>query len=108
MYLSLSVLVAVEIVTEVPFASRFSAAAGATELLLGWKVAQKIAQLAFPSNGRPPLSRRMMGAVLPGRAVMGIKRHPVERPVEHKVADRFQNIAIISVIPNMVKAGYRG
>jgi len=25
-----------------------------------------------------------------------------------KVADRFQNIAIISVIPNMVKAGYRG
>ncbi len=25
-----------------------------------------------------------------------------------KVGDRFQNIAIISVIPNMVKAGYRG
>ncbi len=25
-----------------------------------------------------------------------------------QVGDRFQNIAIISVIPNMVKAGYRG
>ncbi len=25
-----------------------------------------------------------------------------------KVGDQFQNIAIISVIPNMVKAGYRG
>ena len=47
MYLSLCVLAAVEIVTEVPFASRFSAAAGATELLRGWKVAQKIAQLEF-------------------------------------------------------------
>ncbi len=29
-------------------------------------------------------------------------------PRQLKVADRFQNIAIISVIPNMVKAGYRG
>ena len=47
MYLSLCVLAAVEIVTEVPFASRFSAAAGDTELLRGWKVAQKIAQLEF-------------------------------------------------------------
>jgi hypothetical protein len=28
--------------------------------------------------------------------------------VWRKVGDRFQNIAIISVIPNMVKAGYRG
>jgi len=28
--------------------------------------------------------------------------------IESKVGDRFQNIAIISVIPNMVKAGYRG
>ncbi len=28
--------------------------------------------------------------------------------VNSKVGDRFQNIAIISVIPNMVKAGYRG
>ena len=32
--------------------------------------------------------------------------HP--RSLSRKVGDRFQNIAIISVIPNMVKAGYRG
>jgi len=32
-------------------------------------------------------------------------RAPAVKP---KVGDRFQNIAIISVIPNMVKAGYRG
>jgi hypothetical protein len=32
----------------------------------------------------------------------------VRLDVVPKVADRFQNIAIISVIPNMVKAGYRG
>ena len=30
------------------------------------------------------------------------------RHVTAKVGDRFQNVAIISVIPNMVKAGYRG
>jgi hypothetical protein len=45
MYLSLSVLVAVEIVTEVPFASRFSAAAGATELLRGWKELKRLHSL---------------------------------------------------------------
>jgi len=35
-------------------------------------------------------------------------RFPQEIEKKTKVADRFQNIAIISVIPNMVKAGYRG
>jgi hypothetical protein len=41
------VLVAVE----VPFSSTFSAAAGATELLRGWKVAQKLALLALSDVG---------------------------------------------------------
>jgi hypothetical protein len=35
-------------------------------------------------------------------------RYDEPRLVWTKVGDRFQNIAIISVIPNMVKAGYRG
>jgi len=33
---------------------------------------------------------------------------PAAARKKNKVGDRFQNIAIISVIPNMVKAGYRG
>ena len=33
---------------------------------------------------------------------------PVLRLVSRKPCDRFQNIAIILVIPDMVKAGYRG
>jgi hypothetical protein len=48
------VLVAVE----VPFSSTFSAAAGATELLRGWKVAQKLALLAFSDVGERAIGSR--------------------------------------------------
>ena len=47
LYMRECVLVAVE----VPFSSTFSAAAGATELLRGWKVAQKLALLALSEVG---------------------------------------------------------
>ena len=48
------VLVAVEM----PFSSTFSAAAGATELLRGWKVAQKISLLAFSNVAEQGIGSR--------------------------------------------------
>ena len=45
-------------VDEVPFSSTFSAAAGATELLRGWKVAQKLALLALSDVGERGIGSR--------------------------------------------------
>ena len=54
LYMRECVLVAVE----VPFSSTFSAAAGATELLRGWKVAQKLALLALSDVGERGIGSR--------------------------------------------------
>ena len=47
-------------VDEVPFSSTFSAAAGATEQLRGWKVAQKLALLAVSDVGERALAAEDM------------------------------------------------
>ena len=48
----------VRLAVEVPFSSTFSAAAGATELLRGWKVAQKLALLALSDVGERGIGSR--------------------------------------------------
>ena len=52
---------------EMPFSSTFSAAAGVTELLRGWDVAQRLARLAL-SN----VAERGMGSGSRGRVGCGV------------------------------------
>jgi hypothetical protein len=52
----------VVVAVEMPFSSTFSAAAGATELLRGWKVAQKLALLALSNVAERDIGSLLLGS----------------------------------------------